>query len=466
MIHRLLRRSLVLGLALSVLAGGHAVAAPGTDSDAVEQVAQTEVALPDAAGSDTDSSDQMSALDASASDSVEQDATGDDREGDAEGGEHVDDVMVIDPTRTVQGGVYNRPFLLGDTSASVGGYAEFNYGVETVDGVREGPGFEFQRFNLFFSSQIGSRIRFLAELEFEHGTEEIKLETAQLDFVVFRELVIRAGIILTPLGGFNQDHDAPVWNFVDRPLVSTRVIPSTLSEVGAGALGEFRVGKFGVDYQAYLTNGLTGDILDNATGRVDIPSGRSPSIFEEDNNGRPAFSGRIGFLYEGWGELGGSMYRSAYNTYNLEGEEVDERNALTMAALDWRFERGPIHIRGEFAHAWIDVPETLEKLYTSKQWGIFTDIDATILEFQMLRMDSSFGASLRGEYVDYARGEFEATGQSRGDEVAELTGALWLRFGDRRTVVRLNATRGWVYDRFGNPPAHTAALKLGVASYF
>ena len=55
-------------------------------------------------------------------------------------------------------------------------------------------------------------------------------------------LALTAGVLLPPVGAFNPNHDSPRWEFVDRPLVSTRIIPSTLSEIGFGAYGRVPVG--------------------------------------------------------------------------------------------------------------------------------------------------------------------------------------------------------------------------------
>jgi hypothetical protein len=138
-----------------------------------------------------------------------------------------------------QDGIFARPFIGSVASASIGGYVEGNTNWFVEDGVGEGFSMELRRFNVFLFSQVSQRVRFLSELEFEHGTEEIALETALVDVQIRPELVIRVGIILPPLGFFNQNHDSPRWDFVDRPLVSTDIIPSTLSEVGGGVYGRF-----------------------------------------------------------------------------------------------------------------------------------------------------------------------------------------------------------------------------------
>lgn len=89
-----------------------------------------------------------------------------------------------DSTATlIQNAIFDRPFI-ENTSAktALGGYLEAysNYFIE--DGIGEGLSFEMRRFNIFLYSSISERIKLLSELEFEHGTEEIALETALLDF--------------------------------------------------------------------------------------------------------------------------------------------------------------------------------------------------------------------------------------------------------------------------------------------
>jgi hypothetical protein len=73
----------------------------------------------------------------------------------------------------VQGGLYNRPFLASMGRTAIGGYLEGNTNYFREDGISDGFSTELRRFNIFLFSSIGSRIRIISELEFEHGTEEI-----------------------------------------------------------------------------------------------------------------------------------------------------------------------------------------------------------------------------------------------------------------------------------------------------
>ena len=370
-------------------------------------------------------------------------------------------------TTMAQEGLYARPFIGSISSTSIGGYVEGNTNYFVEDGVTEGFSMELRRFNVFLFSQISQRIRFLSELEFEHGTEEIALETAQLDFQIDPGFVLRGGIILPPLGFFNQNHDSPRWDFVERPLVSTDIIPSTLSEVGFGALGKFATGRGVVlSYDAYLTNGLGELIVGNDVGRTDIASGKSEEAFGEDNNGSPAVSARVAARHLRFGELGLSYYGGTYNSFRVEGEEVDARRRLDIYAVDLGATVGLVELRGEAAFAVIDVPPGLVEIFGSRQWGAHLDVLVPVWRPVFFGYtDAVLTAGLRLEAIDYNRGTFSSTGQSIGDEVTAIVPSLSFR-PTPGTVFRVNYRYHWIRDMQGNDPARRAGFQLGLATYF
>jgi len=114
--------------------------------------------------------------------------------------------------------VYSRPFMqLGKLPVSIGGYIESNTSYFATDGITEGMSFQMPRMTLFVSSTIKNRIKFLSEIEFEEGGKEINIEFASLDVELHPLLNLRGGIIMNPIGSFNQNHDGPKWEFIDRP---------------------------------------------------------------------------------------------------------------------------------------------------------------------------------------------------------------------------------------------------------
>ncbi|MDT8368317.1 MAG: hypothetical protein RQ745_03860 [Longimicrobiales bacterium] len=368
---------------------------------------------------------------------------------------------------SAQEGIYARPFIGAESSASFGGYAEANSKWFSDEGVEDGLSFEMRRFNLFFFASLSDRLRFISELEFEDGTEEITLETALVDFRISSALVLRAGVILPPIGFLNQNHDSPRWDWVERPLVTTAIIPSTLSEPGVGAYGRFDFSPtWALTWDAYLTNGLGAGVVGGSEeGRTDLAAGKSDEIFSEDNNGSPAVSGRLALIRPGRGEFGVSYYGGAYNDFRVEGEEVAPRRRVDLAALDLGLTLGRVELRGEAARAWIDIPPGMAELFGSRQWGGHLDIVVPFWTGELDGSEARLSAGLRVERVDFNDGSFSSTGRSIGDEVTVLSPGIAFR-PRPGSVLRINYRYEWVEDFVGNDPAQVAGIQVGIATYF
>lgn len=372
----------------------------------------------------------------------------------------------VDSTTMAQDGIFDRPFIGTVSSTSIGGYLEGNTNYFVEEGVTDGFSMELRRFNIFLFSQLSQRVRFLSELEFEHGTEEIALETALIDVQLSPGLTLRGGIVLPPIGFLNQNHDSPRWDFVDRPLVTTDIIPSTLSEVGFGVVGRAASRTLILSYDAYLTNGLGDAVVGNAVGRTDIPSGKRAESFAEDNNGSPSISGRVALRAPAMGEVGVSYYGGYYNTFELEGAPVDDRRWLGIAALDAGASIGPADFRAEVAYATIDVPAGLVELFGDAQWGAYLDIVTPLWRPRLTGYEQAvLSAGLRFEHVDYNRGTFSSTGLPIGDEVTAVVGGLSFR-PSAGTVLRANYRLQSARDFLGNPASRMAGFQIGFATYF
>ena len=46
-------------------------------------------------------------------------------------------------------------------------------------------------------------------------------------------------MIVNPIGAFNQNHDGPKWEFTDRPIAATQMLPATWSNAGFGLYGKY-----------------------------------------------------------------------------------------------------------------------------------------------------------------------------------------------------------------------------------
>lgn len=372
-----------------------------------------------------------------------------------------------DDSASVQGSIYRRPFIAEAGRTAVGGYVEANAHYAREQGIGPGLSMELRRFNLFLFSALGPRLRFISELEFEHGTQEIALETALIDYRLSSAFVLRGGILLPPIGAFNQNHDGPRWEFVDRPLVSTEIIPSTLSEVGFGVNGRLAPDGLTLTYDAYLTNGLGEGVVLNPTGRTHLASGRRPGQFAGDDNGVPALSGRLALRKPEVGEAGVSFYGTTYNSFRVDGMAVDDRRDLAITALDLAVSLpGGITLRGEAALARIELPGGLTDLLGARQWGAHLDLVAPVWRAERGVLRGSVLAIItRLEHVDRNVGRFDATGQLIGDDISAVVFGASLRPA-AGTVLKVNLRREWAHDLLRNAAARRAALQVGLASYF
>lgn len=365
---------------------------------------------------------------------------------------------------------YNRPFLKFEKiPIAIGGYLEAHGEYAGTDGISEGLSFALPRMTVFLASSLHRRIKFLSEIEFEEGGKEINLEYASLDFEGHPLLNLRGGIILNPIGAFNQNHDGPRWDFVSRPVSATQMLPATWSNVGAGLYGKWYQRRWVFAYEAYLTNGFDDSIIANDEGHTFLPATKeNRERFEESPNGVPLFTGKIAVRNRRVGEIGFSYMGGVFNKFREDGLVLDRKRRTDVLAIDANAHLPGLgtNIVGEWAWVYVDVPQVYAPQYGRRQQGGFLDVVQPFLRRSLLGFEHSvFHLALRLDYVDWQVGEFQNNGQPIGDELFALTtGLAWRPTG--QTVVRLNYRYAWQWDFLGNPPARSAELQLGLASYF
>lgn len=366
--------------------------------------------------------------------------------------------------------VYNRPFLTaGKQPIAIGGYLEANTQYASTDGVSEGFSFQARRFTLFFSSTIAKKIKFLSELEFEDGTKEINIEFAAMDIEFHPLLNLRGGIIMNPIGAFNQNHDGPRWDFIDRPISATTIIPSTLSNAGFGLHGKYFENNWIVGYETYLTNGFDDKIISNSEGRTSLASGKkNPERFEESNSGLPMFTGKVAVRNRKIGELGFSYMTGVYNKWKDDGVIIDNKRSVSVIAVDFNTSvlKDRLTFTGEIAKVLVDIPETYTQQYGSQQLGGYIDIIGTVLKRKVLGWENAkLNLGVRLEYADYNQEKFTETGEKIGDETWAIVPAIAFR-PVGTTVLRFNYRYEQQRDLLGNAPALMGVIQFGFSTYF
>ncbi|MCL1650615.1 hypothetical protein M2T70_16760 [Elizabethkingia anophelis] len=366
--------------------------------------------------------------------------------------------------------IYNRPLLsMGKLPVAVGGYMEANWQHLGEDGVSEGHQFQFRRFTIFMASTISKRIKFMSELEFEPAEGEIAVEFAALDVEFHPLLNLRGGMIVNPIGSFNQNHDGPKWEFTDRPISATQLLPATWSNAGFGLYGKKYSGNWMFGYEAYLSSGFDGTIINNEQNKTYLPAAKdNAERFEESTSGEPLYTGKIAVRNNKIGEIGLSYMGGAYNSYNDDGSDIDDRRTLRVFAVDFNTTLPTLNtfITGEWAWINVDVPETYTQQYGNRQYGGFVDIVQPVLKRKILGWDNAtLNLACRLEYVDWNVGKFRETGEKIGDETWSVVGGVSFR-PNAQTVMRLNYRHQRTKDLLNNPPALLGGFSFGISTYF
>lgn len=366
--------------------------------------------------------------------------------------------------------VYNRPFLqAGKIPVSIGGYIEGNSSYFVTNGITEGLSFQFQRMSLFLSSTIKKHIKFLSEIELEEGGREIGIEFASMDVELHPLLNLRGGIILNPIGSFNQNHDGPKWEFVSRPVSSTTIIPATWSNAGFGIYGKYAKGNWVWAYEAYATNGFNDKIINNTQGRTWLPAGKeNAERFEESFNGEPLITLKAAIKNRKAGELGVSWMGGVYNKFRDDGIKLDKKRRVDLLAVDANTTLPGIKtvITTEWVWAFVDVPVTYSQQFGNRQFGGFADIVQPVIKRKILGWDNStINIAVRLEYADYNMGSFNETGDNLYDHLYAIVPAVSFR-PSAQTVVRANYRFHWGKDLLGNSLPHTAGIQVGFSTYF
>ena len=366
--------------------------------------------------------------------------------------------------------VYDRPFLSNDKfPVALGGYLEVNSFYSSEDGITEGLSFQARRMTIFMAASISKRIKFLSEIEFEDGTKEIGIEFAAMDVSFHPLFNFRGGIIMNPIGAFNQNHDGPKWEFVERPDVAVNMLSATWSNAGFGMYGKTYRGNWIFGYEAYLTNGFDNQIIDNKENKTFLPATKeNEERFEENNSGKALISGKLSFKNKKFGEIGFSYMGGVYNKFEEDGLVIDQKRRVYVFAIDINstIKKTGTYIVGEIVFIKVDVPETFTQQYGNRQKGFFVDVVQPVLKRKMFSWDhASLNIAMRLDYVDWNVGRFNETEANIGDQLWAITPAISFR-PSTQTVIRLNYRYQWQKDILNNPASRTATWLFGFSTYF
>jgi len=218
--------------------------------------------------------------------------------------------------------------LMTNGNLKIGGYGEVHYNQPVSSGQMKNGKLDVHRFVMMLGYQFNNRLQFVTELEFEH-VKEIYVEQAFLQYKLNNFINLRGGLILTPMGIVNEYHEPTTFNGVERPLIDSKIAPSTWREIGIGATGVILPAS--LKYQAYIMNGFKSfDGQARIGGSSGLRGGRQKGA--ESFMSAPNFSAKV----EYFGIRGLNLGLSGYfgNTQSTLYNGIDKNDEPAIATAD------------------------------------------------------------------------------------------------------------------------------------
>lgn len=276
--------------------------------------------------------------------------------------------------------------LLSSTSKLVvGGYGEIHYN-EPIDTERYKNGtLDVHRMVMLFGYNFSEKTKFVTEIEFEH-VSEVYVEQAFIEQRLSKGLNFRAGLMLIPMGMVNEYHEPTSYFGVERPMIDTKISPTTWREIGFGIAGTSIAAS--LRYQAYLVNGFSSFTeTPMLNGKNGLRNGRQKGI--ESFMTSPNFTARLEYFGLRNVVLGVSGYlgktqSSLYNNLEKDNEQAvlkadSSRTGIAMAGIDLRITKAAFRAKAQAYYTAISNTKAYN-LFTAKN-GITNDLGSAMLGY-------------------------------------------------------------------------------------
>lgn len=334
--------------------------------------------------------------------------------------------------------------LSSDNKLTIGGYGEVHYHQPISSEFRRNGELDVHRMVMLFGYQFSDRTQFVTELEFEH-VSEVYVEQAFLQHKINKSINFRGGLLLIPMGIVNEYHEPTTFNGVERPLIDSKISPSTWREVGFGLSGTIQLAS--LKYQAYLVNGFNGyDGTAKLNGNSGLRSGRQKGASSYISS--PNFTGKVEFygirgLNVGISGYFGDTQSKLYNGIAKDNEAALAKAdssivSISMIGVDARYNLKGLQLRGQFYQVGLSNADQYNQ-FTGKKGGPLNDL----------------GSSMTGYYVEAGYNVFRHFEKVK----TELVPFVRLEEYDMHAKVPANITRN---DAYKNSVV-TAGLTLKLA---
>ena len=276
-----------------------------------------------------------------------------------------------------------------------GGYGEMiasfkNYGTNRFYGGSEGNTHKnrstvsIPRFVLAFDYNFNPKWTLSAEIEFESGgvgtameiensengeyeTEiekggEVAIEQFHITRKFLKELNVRFGHLVLPVGLTNAHHEPINFFGTIRPEGESKIIPCTWHETGMEIFGEIGKNSYFFNYQFFIVNGLNLNGFDRNTWAGSAKQG----VFEEDNFTSPAFVFRLDYKGLKGLRVGASYYVCADAAKNSDKfqtySSIDGKTSVNIFSVDAQYKNDYVTFRGNILQGKLDNSAAVSKV--------------------------------------------------------------------------------------------------------
>ena len=231
---------------------------------------------------------------------------------------------------------------------TLGGYGELHYQDTKTDAGSDSRSMDAHRYVLFFGYDFTDKVRFRSEFELEHGLTcaddacpgEVELEQMYIEMDHTDKFSSRVGIMLTPVGILNENHEPPTFYGVERNEVEKYLIPTTWWAGGVQAIYKL---DNGVTIEGMVSEGLK---VDASKGY--IRGGRQKSAEATLND----WSYTVRATYTGFPGLKASAFYNHQTDPTQDSsdnlEELDIYGVSAIYGFGDGFEVRALHVQAEF----------------------------------------------------------------------------------------------------------------------
>jgi hypothetical protein len=267
----------------------------------------------------------------------------------------------------------------------IGGYGEVHYHQPFNSKMRSNGSLDVHRLVMLLGYNFNSRTQFVSELEFEH-VSEIYVEQAFLQHKLHKNINLRAGLLLIPMGIINEYHEPTTFNGVERPLIDNKIAPTTWREIGFGLSGTIL--EASLKYQAYVVNGFNGyNGKGNLNGKNGFRSGRQKGA--ESFMSSPNYTAKVEYYGIRGLNLGLSGYFGKTQSTLYNGIEKSNETAMasadssvvgiSMIGVDARYSTGGFHLKGQLYYSGVSNTDKYNKI--TKLNNVSNDLGSAMIGY-------------------------------------------------------------------------------------